>query len=133
MTGQSPEATTALIARWRHKFACAFRGLVVGVRNQNSFAVHIPMTLAVVGLATWLAVSPLEWAILILCITIVCSAELFNSAIEHLAKAITEEQHPEIRNALDVASGAVLMASMGAAVVGLMIFAWPLVAWFGAR
>ncbi len=99
------------------------------MRGQNSFYVHFPVTLAVVAMATWLQVSQAEWLALIVCITIVFSAELFNSSIEHLARAITREQHPEIRDALDVASGAVLVAALGAAVVGLAVLGWPLFGW----
>ena len=118
------------MGKWKQKFACAVRGLAVGVRGQNSFTIHFLATLAVVALATWLQVSQADWLVLTLCITIVLSAELFNSAIEHLARAITPEEHPEIRNSLDIASGAVLLASLGAAVAGLMVLGWPLLEWF---
>jgi diacylglycerol kinase len=66
-----------------------------------------------------------RWCIYILCVTVVLSAELFNTSIEHLARAVTREQHPEIRDALDIASGAVLMAAIGSACVGTLIIAWP--------
>lgn len=111
---------------WRTKFACAFRGLSIGVRGQSSYAVHVPVTLAVFALAAWLRLSVTQWSILLLCVAIVVSAELFNSALEHLAKAITSEQNEHVRNALDVASGAVLVASIGAAIVGLLVLGWPL-------
>ncbi len=129
MSRQTQSETSSLIARWRRKFACAFRGLAIGVRGESSFLVHIPVGVAVVAVATWLGVTPIEWAVLIVCIAMVISAELFNSAIEHLAKAVTAEDSPEIRNALDIASGAVLFASLGASLVGLKILAWPLVMW----
>lgn len=123
------QESNSLLVPWRRKFACALRGLVIGVRGQNSFYIHIPVALAVVVLASWLRVSLIEWAVLIVCITIVFSAELFNSALESLALAITRESNPEIRDALDVASGAVLAASLGASVVGMLIVGWPLLRW----
>jgi len=116
-----PRESSSLIGRWRQKFACALRGLAVGVRGQPSFCVHFPIAIGVVALATWLQVSQAEWLALILCITIVFSAELFNSAIEHLARAITRKENPEIRDALDIASGAVLVVALGAGVVGLQV------------
>jgi diacylglycerol kinase len=48
-------------------------------------------------------------------------AELFNSAIEHLAQAITADHDDHLRDALDISSGAVLVASLGAAAVGVAI------------
>jgi len=106
----------------RNKFACALRGLLVGAYGQSSFYVHILAAIAVVAMATWLQISRAEWLTLILCITIVFVAELFNSAIEHLARAITREEDPNIRDALDIASGAVLVMACGAVVVGALVF-----------
>ncbi len=115
-----------LTTRWRRKFASAFRGVAVGIRGQNSFFVHLPMSLAVLVLAAWLRVSLINWLVLIVCSTMVLSAELFNSSLEHLARAISQEENPEIRDALDVASGAVLVASAGAAIVGVAVLVLPL-------
>jgi undecaprenol kinase len=111
----------SLGARWAWKFACAARGVVAGMRGQNSFCVHVPAALIACGLAAWLEVTQAEWLALVLCITLVFTAELMNSAIEHLARAVTREQHPELRDALDIASGAVLAAAIGASVVGVMV------------
>ncbi len=115
------------ITRWIQKFANAWRGIVIGVRGQSSFAIHLLAAVAVVALASWLRVSRIEWLILILCIASVFAAELFNTAIEHLARAITREENPEIRDALDIASGAVLATSLGAAIVGVLVLVLPLI------
>ena len=130
MTEYRPPESASVLERWRRKFACAIRGVAIGLRDQTSFHVHAPAVVAVIGVATWLRVSRGEWLTLIVCITIVFSAELINSAIEHLARAITREENPEIRDALDVASGAVLVAAVGAAIVGLIVLALPLLDFF---
>jgi diacylglycerol kinase len=57
-----------------------------------------------------------------LCITVVLTAEMFNSALESMAKAITGQSDPHLGNSLDIGSGAVLLASLGAAIVGSIIF-----------
>jgi diacylglycerol kinase len=106
---------------WYTKFANALRGIVVGTRDQTSFDVHLIAALAVIIVGWYLGVSRLEWCVLLLCIVAVLAAELFNSAFEQLAKAVTDEEHPRIRDALDVCSGAVLVASIGAAAVGIII------------
>jgi len=129
MNNRPSHPSLSLASRWRKKFGCAFRGLRVGTRDQNSFRVHFFVAIAVVALATWLQVS--QWPLLMLCIAVVFSAELFNTAIEHLARAITPEEHPEIRDALDVASGAVLVAAIGAGIVGLMVLGCPLLRHLG--
>jgi diacylglycerol kinase len=114
---------------WPAKFRDAFRGLWLAVRTERSFAVHLPMAAAVVIAAGVLRVSLVEWCILGLCITIVLAAETFNTAIERLARAKGAEQDPEIGAALDMASGAVLAAAIGAAIVGGAIFVYRLGLW----
>ena len=107
---------------WLQKFRCAFRGVTFAVRSQNSFAVHLAVAAAVVAAGVVLQVLLVEWCLLVLCIVAVVAAELANTAIERLAKAITHEHSDEIRDALDVTSGAVLLAAIGAAVVGTIVF-----------
>jgi diacylglycerol kinase len=108
---------------WISKFRYAFRGLGVGVTRQHSFLVHIPVAIAVVIAATCFRVKPAEWCILTLCVAIVCSAEMFNSALENMAKAVTQERREELRDSLDTAAAAVLVAALGSVVVGAIIFA----------
>jgi len=116
---------------WVRKFRHAGRGIVHAFRYQRSFWVHLPVAVAVIFGGMLHGVSQIEWAILILCIAIVLSAELFNSALEHLSQAITEDANEHIRNALDVASGAVLVASIGALAVGSLLLLTKLAAAVG--
>lgn len=106
---------------WLGKFACAFRGLWVGVRGQSSFAIHIPIMVGVLVMGCFVSVTWVEWCLLLLAIALVLAAELCNSAFEALAKAVTEEYSEPIRDALDIASAVVFVASFGAASVGLII------------
>jgi diacylglycerol kinase len=107
---------------WLCKFRDAFRGVKAGVRGQSSFFVHFFLTAAVIVAAVVLRVDLIEWCILLACVAIVLTAEMFNSALESMAKAITGESDPHLGNSLDIGSGAVLVASIGAAVVGSIIF-----------
>jgi diacylglycerol kinase len=107
---------------WAKKFLDAFRGVKVGVRGQNSFIVHVIAGALVIAVAALLQVSLWEWCALILCIALVVTAEMFNSALESMAKSITDQPDPRLADALDISSAAVLIASIGATVVGLIIF-----------
>jgi diacylglycerol kinase len=107
---------------WPDKFRDAFRGLKAGVRGQNTFFVHFLAAAAVIVAAALLRVSLCEWCLLLLCITGVIVAEMFNSSLESMAKAITGESHPHLGNSLDIGAAAVLVASIGAATVGALIF-----------
>ena len=76
-------------------------------------------------------VSTTEWCLLILAMVAVWVVEALNTPVELLADAITKEFHPLIGQAKDVAAGAVLIAAIGAVVVGLIVFGprlaqlWP--------
>jgi diacylglycerol kinase len=118
---------------WPDKFRDAFRGLTLAIRSERSFAVHLPMALLVAIFATTLRVSLAEACLLGLCVTLVLTAEIFNTALERLARAMDRQQNAEIAAALDMASGAVLTASLGAAAIGSAIFLshlGPLLGWW---
>ncbi|HEY4312625.1 MAG TPA: diacylglycerol kinase [Pirellulales bacterium] len=107
---------------WIRKFRCAFRGVKLGVRGESSFFVHFFMAAAVLAAALALQATLVEWCLLLLCVAAVLTAEMINSALERLALAIDQRPNPHIRDALDIGSGAVLVASIGAAIVGIVIF-----------
>jgi diacylglycerol kinase len=109
-------------SHWIRKFGNACRGIKRGVRGESSFFVHFFIALCVVIAAAVLKLELASWCLLVLCIGSVMAAEMFNSALEHLAKAVTSDDHPEIRDALDISSGAVLVASVSATIVGALIF-----------
>jgi diacylglycerol kinase len=107
---------------WRRKFHDAFRGLKRGVRGQSSFFVHFFFTALVVAAALALGCGVVEWCLLLGCIGMVLVAELFNSAIETLFRGLDEASKERVWPALDIAAGAVLLASIVAAVIGTLIF-----------
>ena len=54
----------------------------------------------------------------------VWTAEAMNTSLEFLADVAYPEIHPLVRDAKDVAAGAVLISAIGAAVIGTIVF-WP--------
>ncbi|MDR0336904.1 MAG: diacylglycerol kinase family protein [Planctomycetaceae bacterium] len=108
---------------WNRKFADAFRGLRLSVYRQSSYRIHFAATIIVLGTAWWLGnFDTIRWMLLIFCITTVIVSEIFNTAIETLAKAITNSYNRYIGQALDIASGAVLVTAFGATCVGAILF-----------
>src|SRR5262245_52165848 len=107
---------------WPEKFRTAFRGIVLAIRSERSFAFHLPMAVAVSVAGVVLRVSLVEGCVLGLCVAMVLAAEAFNTSIEFLSREISRDERPGIAAALDMASGAVLLASIGAAGVGSAIF-----------
>lgn len=79
------------------------------------------MAILVFALAWWLQVSRTEGIILAVCVTIVLAAEMLNTAIEFLSRKVTDEVSEHVKDSLDAAAGGVLVASMGSAIIGLVI------------
>jgi diacylglycerol kinase len=117
---------------WRDKFRAAFRGLKLGVRGHSSFAVHFFFTALVLVASAVFLRDLLEWCIILGCIGLVLTAELFNSAIETLFRGLDEATKARTWPALDVAAGAVLFASLVAALIGGLVFLRHLVVFFWA-
>ncbi|NBO92900.1 MAG: diacylglycerol kinase family protein [Planctomycetia bacterium] len=118
-----PEPKTEQSRRlWRTKFVAAFRGLRLGIKGHSSFFVHFFMSALVLATATVLKCELWQWCVLLICISSVLGAELFNSAIETLFRGLDDEIKQHTWPALDVAAGAVLLISLFAAMIGGMIF-----------
>ena len=116
---------------WAKKFHDAFHGAWHGVAGQDSFWVHFAFAGAVVIAAAVLRASLMEWCLLVLCIAVVLAAEMFNSALEHLSRAITDEHNPHVGTGLNVGSAAVLVAAIGASIVGTLVLGYRLGACLG--
>ena len=118
--------------RWIRKFAAAGRGVGRAVWSEASFRVHLPVAAGALAAGAFFRIEPVEWALVTLAIGGVLAAELLNSAIEQLARGPGTRRHPRLRDALDIASGGVLVAAAAAVVVGLLIFLPRLLELLGA-
>jgi len=107
-------------------FGFALRGVAFVLRSQHNAWIHLGATVAVIGTALYLDLPRADWFWLILAITGVWCAEIFNTAVEQLADAVDSEPNPSIGRAKDAAAGAVLIAAMGAAAIGFIVLGPPL-------
>ena len=103
-------------------FVYAGRGLVLLWFTQANFRIHIAASLCAVGLGLSFQISAAEWLILVTTITIVLSIEAVNTAIEKMVDFCQPGRHPVARDAKDLSAAAVLLASTGAFIVGVLLF-----------
>ncbi len=109
--------------RWRYQsFLDCLRGLKVLVATQPNARIHAVATVGAVTLGIVLGLPVSEWAALVSVITIVWVAESVNTAIEFIVDMVSPEKQRLAGWAKDVAAAAVLVASVGAAAVGCLIF-----------
>ena len=64
-------------------------------------------------------------------VVVVLGLELVNTAVEAVVDLASEDYHPLAKKAKDTAAGAVLIAAMAAAVIGVIIFGPKLLAVMG--
>ena len=112
-------------------FGWAIAGLRRAVRTEGHLRLHLAAAGAVVAAGVLLRLSPLEWAVLWLAIGLVITAEVANTAVELAVDVASRDPHPLAGAAKDVAAGAVLVASLTAALVGLCLFGPKVLALFG--
>jgi len=113
---------------FRQRLGFALAGVGAVWRREKSFRTQ---TLLAVGAAALVALlrPGLVWVgLVVVAITLVLALEMVNAAIEYMIDHIHPDVAPEIRRAKDVAAAAVLVASAGAAVVGLLM----IVDWLGS-
>ena len=100
----------------------ALDGIASLLASQHNARIHAAATIAVVCLGFLFGLEPWEWCAVILSVAVVWVAEALNTSIEFLCDVASPEFHPKVRLAKDVAAGGVLIASLGAASVGIVVF-----------
>ncbi len=104
-------------------FSHAFTGIKETFLSERNFKIQLVCAVLAIGIAGLLKISLLSWVILIQVIAMVLTAELINTALEHLVDLAADGlYHPLARAAKDAAAGAVLVASIFAAIAGVFIF-----------
>jgi diacylglycerol kinase (ATP) len=100
----------------------AIMGIIDAIRTEYHMKFHCFCTVIIVVICIFLNVPKLEILILSISITLVWMAELFNTAIETAVDLVTKEYNLIAKRAKDIASGAVLVATINALIVGYFIF-----------
>jgi len=109
----------------------AISGLKITFKKEQSFRIQVFMGLIVILLMFVLKLNPLEKSVLIIVIAMVLSLELINSQIERFLDVIQPSYQPEVKLIKDISAAAVLIAALGAVVVGIVILLPHLLDLFG--
>jgi len=100
----------------------AVDGILYSFRTQRNIRIHSFFALGIIVASGFFHVSSLELIVLIMTILMVISLEIVNTAIETVVDMYTDEYLPLAKIAKNVAAGAVLLASLGAVIIGGVIF-----------
>jgi diacylglycerol kinase (ATP) len=100
----------------------ALRGVRLILLSQHNAWVHLAAAIVVVLAGFFCRLGLGEWCCIVAAITMVWTAESLNTAFEFLCDVASPEFHPLVEKSKDAAAGAVLLAAIGAVVVGLLVF-----------
>jgi len=101
----------------------AIRGLRSVSREQN-FRIQVVSALSVIVLIILLGLKVWETVALLMMITLVLVLEIINSIFECIVDILEPRVHPHAKTIKDMMASAVLIASLGAFLVGILIL-WP--------
>lgn len=102
------------------RLKCALNGIRIAAFEETSFRTELIIGLGAVGIFAWVR-PPLIWmALCVISASVSLSLELVNTALERLADRLHPESHLSIQVAKDCTAGAVLVASVASAVVGML-------------
>lgn len=114
-----------LITRGR-AFRYAFSGWWFVIRTQRNAWIHAVVSVCVIALGLWLRLPGRDWAVVIIAIAMVWTAEFINTALEAVVDLASPEEHRLAQVGKDVGAAAVLIASLSSVVIGLLILGPPL-------
>lgn len=103
-------------------FAFAGKGLWTMLREEHNAWLHCLATVIVLAAGLHCGLTSYEWCWIVLAVVSVWTAEAINTAFECLADVASPNFHPMVEKAKDVAAAAVLITSVGALVIGILIF-----------
>ena len=109
-----------------YAFGHAFRGWWYVLKTQHNAWIHSVTAAVVIALGLWLGLPPRDWAVLVLTIAMVFTAEFINTAIEAIVDLASPAHHQLAKVGKDVGAGAVLVAALSAILIGLLILGPPL-------
>ncbi len=104
------------------KFNNAMKGMVVMVKEEKSLWVHLFATLVVVLMGFIFNITTTEWIAVIFAIVLVIGFEIINTAIEYLVDIVSFEYNVKAKKIKDVAAMATLVVTIGAVIIGILIF-----------
>lgn len=107
----------------------ALEGIKYTVRTQRNMRIHILVSAPTLVLSLYLKMPLMELLFIWLCIGIVFSAEMMNTAVERLVDLASPEYHPLAKLAKDAAAGAVLTIAIFCAIAVLILLLPRLYIW----
>ncbi|CAM4379046.1 diacylglycerol kinase [Zobellia roscoffensis] len=116
-----PKEESFLVNRIR-SVGFALRGALLLIRTEASIKIQVFLAVAVTIAGFYYEISTTEWIFQVFAVSLVVGVEGANTAIEKICDFIHPEFDERIGFIKDVAAGAVMLVSIGATIVGCIIY-----------
>ena len=110
------------LRKWVESANYAIEGILHAAKTERHLRYHFYAAVLILLLSLILGITRFEFIAIAIVAIIVLSVEMLNTAIEATVDIIFKEYDNRAKIIKDIAAGAVLTASIGAAVVGYIIF-----------
>ena len=104
------------------KINYAIEGIIFTVKTQKNIRYHFLAAALILLIGIFLPIKKVDFLLVILIIIMVLIAEIFNTAIEEIVNMVSPSINHKAKIIKDIAAGAVLIAAIGAVVLGIFIF-----------
>lgn len=112
-----------MLPRLTQGFSYALTGLKLAWAQELNFRIEVVCAAGAVALGALLHISHVAFGVIVLVISCVLAVEVLNTALEELCDKFQPTHDPHIAKIKDLAAAAVLLVSIGAGIVGILIFA----------
>ena len=111
-----------MISRFLKSLGYAVKGVAYGIRNERNIRIDMVAMVFAAALGFVARVDRGEWTAMVICMFLVPSLELVNTAIERRVTRPDMEHYDLAGIAKDTAAGAVLVSSVASLIVAGLIF-----------
>ena len=108
---------------WRQRLVEAERGVTLGFRGDSTLFVHFFSGSVILATAIVLPLTLVEWAVLVLGLTTVVAAEMFNKVMVEIGRHLPDDADNSVREGLKIGTAAVLVTIIGTVTAITLIFA----------
>ena len=108
---------------WRQRLVEAERGVTQGFRSDSTLFVHFFAGSIILATAVVLGLSLVEWAVLVLGLSAVVAAEMFNKVMVEIGRHLPDDSDGSLREGLKIGTAAVFVTIIGTVGATALIFA----------
>lgn len=110
------------VHEFQKSMSYAWKGIVFVFRNEQNFRIQLFVAILVLSATFFFGLKRSEIVVILLLICLILVLEMLNSALERFADVLKPRLHEQIRVVKNITAAIVLVASVGALVIGTIIF-----------